>query len=63
LLVDQGEAGEFLDGQLKPNWLEPACAAPGHPLTARRQQGYDYGHYFIANFMGDHLEHHARALR
>jgi len=63
LLVDQGEADEFLDVQLKPEWLEAACAAAGHPLTLRRQPGYDHSYYFIASFIGEHLEHHARALR
>lgn len=62
LLVDQGEADEFLAGQLKPEWLEEACAAAGHPLTLRRQPDYDHSYYFIASFVGDHLEHHARAL-
>jgi S-formylglutathione hydrolase len=63
LLVDQGEADEFLDQQLKPEWLEAACAAAGHPLTLRRQPGYDHSYYFIASFIGEHLAHHAQALR
>lgn len=62
LLVDQGEADEFLAGQLKPELLEEACAAAGHPLTLRRHAGYDHSYYFIASFVADHLEHHARAL-
>lgn len=63
LLVDQGEADEFLAGQLKPELLEQACAATGHPLTLRRHAGYDHSYYFIASFIGDHIAHHARALR
>ncbi len=62
LLVDQGEADEFLAGQLKPELLQQACAAAGHPLTLRRQPGYDHSYYFIASFIGEHITHHARAL-
>ena len=62
LLVDQGDADEFLAGQLRPELLEAACAAAGHPLTLRMQPGYDHSYYFIATFMGDHVAHHAHAL-
>jgi S-formylglutathione hydrolase len=61
LLVDQGEGDEFI-GQLRPDALEAAAAAAGHPLTLRRQPGYDHSYYFIATFIEDHLRHHARAL-
>ena len=63
LLVEQGEADEFLDGQLKPQLLRDACAAAGHPLTLNLRPGYDHSYYFIASFIGAHVEHHARALR
>jgi S-formylglutathione hydrolase len=63
LLVDQGEADEFLAEQLQPERLAEACAATGHPLTLRRHAGYDHGYYFVASFIGDHVDHHARALR
>ena len=63
LLVDQGEADEFLSGQLRPELLQAACAQAGHPLTLRLQPGYDHSYYFIASFMGDHMAHHAQALR
>ncbi|MBW8823569.1 MAG: S-formylglutathione hydrolase [Xanthomonadales bacterium] len=63
LLVDQGDADEFLATQLKPELLREACAAAGHPLTLRMQPGYDHSYYFIASFIGDHIAHHARALR
>ena len=63
LLVDQGEADSFLAEQLKPDALARACAAAGHPLTLRRQPGYDHSYYFIASFIEDHLRHHAAALR
>ena len=62
LLVDQGEADNFLDEQLKPGALEAACEAAGHPLELRLQPGYDHSYFFIASFIDDHLRHHARAL-
>ncbi len=62
LLIDQGEADEFLP-QLRPELLRAACDAAGHPLTLRLHPGYDHGYYFIASFMAEHVAHHARALR
>lgn len=62
ILVDQGDADEFLATQLRPGLLEAACAAAGHPLTLRMQAGHDHSYYFIATFLGDHFDHHARAL-
>ncbi|MGH8086496.1 MAG: S-formylglutathione hydrolase [Lysobacter sp.] len=63
LLVDQGGADEFLDSQLKPELLRVACEAAGHPLTLRLQPGYDHSYYLIASFIGEHIAHHARALK
>jgi S-formylglutathione hydrolase len=63
LLVDQGDADEFLQTQLRPQLLQAACAAVGHPLTLRLQPGYDHSYYFIASFIGEHIVHHARALK
>ncbi|MEX1082055.1 MAG: S-formylglutathione hydrolase [Halofilum sp. (in: g-proteobacteria)] len=63
LLVDQGEADQFLSVQLQPERLEQACEARGHPLTLRRQPSYDHSYYFIASFIGDHIYYHAEKLR
>lgn len=62
LLVDQGEADEFLP-QLRPELLRAACDAAGHPLTLRLHAGYDHSYYFIASFLDEHFAHHAAALR
>lgn len=62
ILVDQGDADDFLDTQLKPQLLQAACAAAGVALTLRMQPGYDHSYYFIATFMEDHLRWHARQL-
>jgi len=63
ILVDQGDADEFLAGQLQPERLADACKAAGQALTLRMQPGYDHSYYFIASFIGDHVAHHARALK
>jgi len=63
LLVDQGEADEFLSTQLRPELLRAACEASGHPLTLRMRAGYDHSYYFIASFLGDHFAHHAKAFQ
>ena len=62
LLVDQGEADEFLANQLRPDLLKAACAAAGHPITLRLHAGHDHSYYFMASFMADHFAHHAAAL-
>jgi S-formylglutathione hydrolase len=63
LLVDQGDADEFLAGQLKPELLQAACAAADHPLELRLQPGYDHSYYFIESFIGEHIAYHAKALK
>ena len=63
ILVDQGDGDEFLEGQLQPWRLQAAADATGHPLTLRMQPGYDHSYYFIASFIGEHIAHHAAALR
>jgi S-formylglutathione hydrolase len=62
ILVDQGTADLFLPEQLKPNLLVEACEKAGIPLELRMQDGYDHSYFFIATFVGDHIEWHARAL-
>lgn len=62
ILIDQGMADKFLAEQLHPHVFEAACTSVKQPLMLRRHAGYDHGYYFIASFMADHLNHHARQL-
>ncbi|MGK9170522.1 S-formylglutathione hydrolase [Inquilinus limosus] len=62
LLIDQGEADQFLERELHPHLLEAACRKAGQPLTLRRHPGYDHGYYFISTFIADHIRHHAGTL-
>jgi S-formylglutathione hydrolase len=63
LFIDQGEDDNFLEEQLKPENLEAACAQRDHPLTLRRQPGYDHSYFFIATFIEEHLRYHAKHLK
>ena len=62
ILVDQGGADEFLEGQLRPDLLAAACTDAGIDLTLRIQPGYDHSYYFISSFMADHIAWHAARL-
>jgi S-formylglutathione hydrolase len=63
LLVDYGDADQFLTEQLRPELLKAACEKARIPLTLRKQGGYDHSYYFISTFMGDHLRWHAERLK
>ncbi len=63
LLVDQGDADNFLTEQLKTHLLVEACEAAGQKATIRMQPGYDHSYYFISTFMADHLAWHAERLK
>jgi S-formylglutathione hydrolase len=64
ILIDQGEADEFLhEGQLLPDNFKSVCDAAGQPVTIRMQPGYDHSYHFIASFIEDHFEYHARYLK
>ncbi len=62
LLIDFGAADEYLEEQLLPDLLEIACVEHDYPLKLRIHPGYDHSFYFVASFIGDHLEYHASAL-
>ena len=62
VLVDQGDADDFLGEQLRTPLLEQAARDADYPVTIRMQQGYDHSYFFIATFIGEHLAFHARYL-
>ncbi|MBK1668546.1 S-formylglutathione hydrolase [Rhodovibrio sodomensis] len=62
ILIDQGEADQFLTRELQPERFEQAAEQAGQPYRLRRQPGYDHSYYFIQTFVEDHLRHHAQAL-
>ena len=62
VLVDQGEADDFLAEQLRTELLREASAKAGYPMSIRLQPGYDHSYFFIASFIGEHLDFHASHL-
>jgi S-formylglutathione hydrolase len=62
VLVDQGEADDFLEEQLHTHLLQEACEQADYPMTIRMQPGYDHSYFFIASFIGEHIAFHAQHL-
>jgi S-formylglutathione hydrolase len=62
MLVDQGDADNFLSEQLKTHLLTEACDAARQDATIRMHPGYDHSYYFISTFMAEHLHWHAQRL-
>jgi S-formylglutathione hydrolase len=63
ILVDQGTADQFYPAkQLQPESLEAAASSVNQKCTVRYQEGYDHSYFFIASFMDEHLQFHAKAL-
>ncbi|MDG3084897.1 S-formylglutathione hydrolase [Vibrio hannami] len=62
ILVDQGDADNFLTEQLKPEMLVAAAKEYGAEFELRIQTGYDHSYYFISSFIEEHLEFHSRYL-
>ena len=63
MLVDQGNADEFLTEQLKTERLVTACKAVDYPAQINMRAGYDHSYFFISTFIENHLRFHAKALR
>jgi S-formylglutathione hydrolase len=62
VLIDQGEADDFLQEQLKTPLLLQASMAADYPIKVRMQAGYDHSYFFIASFMGEHIDFHMQHL-
>lgn len=63
VLIDQGLDDNFLESQLKTELLVAAAESVDYPMQIRYQPGYDHSYYFIASFIGEHIEFHARAMQ
>jgi len=62
LLVDQGDADDFLREQLMPERLIAAAEETNYPFNYHLRAGYDHSYFFIASFIGEHLAFHAKHL-
>ncbi len=63
ILIDQGSADQFLEEQLKPELFIAAAEENAYPITYRLQEGYDHSYFFMATFIGEHIEFHAQHLQ
>lgn len=59
IMVDQGEADDFLEEQLQTRLLIETAEQAEYPMQIRYQPGYDHSYFFIASFIADHLEFHS----
>jgi S-formylglutathione hydrolase len=62
LLVDFGQADQFLAEQLSSIELQNACQTQNVTGEIRMQPGYDHGYYFVSTFLPDHLKFHGKYL-
>ena len=62
VLIDQGEADNFLAEQLKTQLLIDMAKQKDFPMTIRMQPAYDHSYFFIATFIAEHLAFHSKFL-
>lgn len=62
IMIDQGDADNFLAEQLKTEAFVAVNEAVDGGALVRMQPGYDHSYYFIASFIEDHLRFHAQYL-
>ena len=62
ILIDQGNADQFLEEQLRPHLLEEACKAKGIDCTVQIGPG-DHSYYTVSTHMPKHIAFHARHMR
>ncbi|MDG6095696.1 S-formylglutathione hydrolase [Acetobacter sp. AN02] len=63
ILIDQGDADQFLTGELKTHYIEEAARNASQSLHLRMQPDYDHSYWFIQTFIEDHIVHHAKILK
>ncbi|MEZ5518099.1 MAG: S-formylglutathione hydrolase [Gammaproteobacteria bacterium] len=62
MLIDQGDADQFLDQQLHPRLLLEAAQQNDYPVSFHSRSGYDHSYFYIASFIDEHLRFHAEYL-
>ncbi|MFT5082296.1 MAG: S-formylglutathione hydrolase [Lentisphaeria bacterium] len=61
-MIDQGSEDVFLDNQLNFDALVAATRKQENKISIKLRAGYDHSYYYIASFIQNHLEFHARYL-
>lgn len=64
ILIDQGSEDNFFkEKQLLPENLLSVAANNDHlQLIYKKREGYDHSYFFIATFIAEHFDHHAKFL-
>ncbi|MFA9500198.1 S-formylglutathione hydrolase [Mannheimia sp. E30BD] len=62
ILIEQGDKDQFLSEQLKPELFCQMADKLGVSYQFNLREGYDHSYYFIASFIGNHIEFHAKNL-
>lgn len=63
VLIDQGCDDKFyVEGQLLPEHFEAACKDNGISVEVKLRDGYDHSYYYIATFIEEHIDYHAKIL-
>ncbi|CAH0557732.1 unnamed protein product [Brassicogethes aeneus] len=63
LLIDQGLEDNFLkQNQLLPENLMEACKNVSFPAILKKREGYNHSYFYIASFIGEHIEYHMKNL-
>lgn len=63
LFIDQGSDDQFLnEKQLLPTNLVDAATRAQVPVVYKLRKGYDHSYFFIATFIGEHIQYHAKFL-
>ncbi|MCF6436196.1 S-formylglutathione hydrolase [Pseudoalteromonas sp. MMG022] len=60
ILIDQGDADNFLEEQLQPWSLQKAAEQVNYPFVLNMHEGYDHSYFFISSFIDEHLRFHAK---
>lgn len=62
ICIDQGSKDEYLKDELFPENFVKACEATPLKVSLRMQEGYDHSYLFVATFLEDHFDFHAKHL-
>ena len=62
MLIDQGDADQFLEEQLHPHFLLESAQETDYPVTYHSRSGYDHSYFYIATFIDEHLRFHSEHL-
>jgi len=60
ILIDQGDADQFLATELKP---EALLEVAGSKVEYQLHAGYDHSYFFISSFIDKHLQFHAKHFK